>query len=355
MVLSRKRGSGRRSGERSIALELIPLVQQILSKWEKEHPESISAKLPETLKLERPIPSASDRRSRVSSFEYAVFICHASEDKKEVAEPLARMLMNKGLKVWYDVFKLKVGDSLRRKIDEGLAHSRYGIVILSPSFFKKNWPQVELDGLAAREDSEGHKVILPVWHHVNQDDVVRYSPPLAGRLALKTIDGLEAVLNELLEVIVDSKGNQSTVSGSGNGTQAKAVPEARLVPISPFSLSPDLEKKFKVVRGYTAAFAIYWNKDSLWIDMWYDPGMPAGFGPTDLGGSEIDAADFLDIVHLNPALKRYEFGLTGKPRNALVVIIDGGEPEAWVAPLRLVDTLMGIESDRIRKAIRALV
>jgi pyrimidine deaminase RibD-like protein len=136
-------------------------------------------------------------------------------------------------------------------------------------------------------------------------------------------------------------------------TRAKAG--RRMLPVSPFNLSPDLEKKFKVVRGYTAAFAIYWNKDSLWIDMWYDPRMPAGFGPTDMGGGEIDAADFLDIVHLNPVLKKYEFGLTGKPRSAIVVIVDGRETEAWVAPLRLVDSLMRIESDRIRTAIRALV
>ena len=136
-------------------------------------------------------------------YEYDVFICHASEDKEEVAERLARMLMKEGLKVWYDEFTLKVGDSLRQKIDYGLAHSRYGIVILSQLFFKKNWPQRELDGLAAREDSEGHKVILPVWHHVDRDYVVKYSPTLADRLASKSSDGLDIVLKELLDVIME--------------------------------------------------------------------------------------------------------------------------------------------------------
>jgi hypothetical protein len=130
-----------------------------------------------------------------------LFICHASEDKKEVAEPLAKMLIARDLKVWYDKFTLKVGDSLRQKIDYGLAHSRYGVVILSPSFFKKDWPQRELDGLAAREDSEGLKVILPVWHRVDRDYVVKYSPTLAGRFASKTSDGLNVVVKQLLEVI----------------------------------------------------------------------------------------------------------------------------------------------------------
>jgi hypothetical protein len=33
------------------------------------------------------------------------------------------------------------------------------------SFFAKNWPQYELNGLTARE-MDGHKVILPIWHNV---------------------------------------------------------------------------------------------------------------------------------------------------------------------------------------------
>ena len=67
--------------------------------------------------------------------------------------------------MWIDESELFVGDSLRAKIDEGLAQSQFGIVILSPSFFSKHWPQAELDGLAARE-ANGEKRILPVWHNL---------------------------------------------------------------------------------------------------------------------------------------------------------------------------------------------
>lgn len=55
-------------------------------------------------------------------------------------------------------------------------------MLLSHSFFAKDWPQIELDGLAARE-IDGRKVILPVWHGLTYGDVVKYSPSLAGRLA----------------------------------------------------------------------------------------------------------------------------------------------------------------------------
>jgi len=60
---------------------------------------------------------------------------------------LAESLRKKGARVWYDEFTLKIGDSLRRSIDKGLTKSRYGIVVLSPAFFKKEWAQKELDGL----------------------------------------------------------------------------------------------------------------------------------------------------------------------------------------------------------------
>lgn len=86
------------------------------------------------------------------------FISHASEDKEAVARPLADELKARGFRVWLDEFELRLGDSLRAKIDEGLRVSRFGVVILSPAFFSKRWPQQELNGLAAREMSGGRKV-----------------------------------------------------------------------------------------------------------------------------------------------------------------------------------------------------
>ena len=67
-----------------------------------------------------------------------VFISHATEDKEKVARPLAEALRNNGLDVWYDEFSLNLGDSLQESIDKGISESRFGIVILSKSFFGKN-------------------------------------------------------------------------------------------------------------------------------------------------------------------------------------------------------------------------
>jgi formylglycine-generating enzyme required for sulfatase activity len=132
--------------------------------------------------------------------DWDVFISHAWEDKEDIARPLAEALRREGLRVWYDEFTLTLGDSLRRSIDRGLAQSRYGVVILSSNFFAKEWPQKELDGLAARE-VHGEKVILPVWHNITADQVREYSPTLADRVAVLSDRGLEHVVEKLLRVI----------------------------------------------------------------------------------------------------------------------------------------------------------
>lgn len=127
--------------------------------------------------------------------QWDVFISYASEDKDFVG-PLATALEESGLQVWLDKLELTVGDSLRRKIDEGLSRSRFGIVVLSPHFFDKPWPATELDGLVAKEIS-GIKVILPVWHKIDFDAVSKRSPTLAGRLAVRSSEGIEKVVRDL--------------------------------------------------------------------------------------------------------------------------------------------------------------
>ena len=134
-----------------------------------------------------------------SDFKWDAFISYASEDKLFV-EPLEEELRKHDLRIWLDSLTLSVGDSLRRSIDEGLAKSRFGIVILSPAFFAKQWPQHELDGLVALE-MEGRSVILPVWHELEKSDLLRFSPTLADKVAAKSKDGLMAVAKAMVRVI----------------------------------------------------------------------------------------------------------------------------------------------------------
>ena len=132
---------------------------------------------------------------------YDVFISHASEDKETIVREMAESLRSRDLSVWYDEFTLNIGDSLRRKIDEGLRSSRVGLVVLSPSFMKKGWANYELDGIVTRSVS-GDQVLLPIWHNVTKQQVIDYSPSLADRLARNTsTHTVGEIADEIAELI----------------------------------------------------------------------------------------------------------------------------------------------------------
>ena len=150
-----------------------------------------------------PIPGvdpAEDQR-------FDVFISHTSEDKDDVVRPLAMTIQSAGLSVWFDEFELRIGDSLRRKIDRGLAQSRFGVVILSRAFFGRGWPEYELDGLVTRAVS-GEQVLLPIWHNVTKKEVMTYSPSLADRVARSTATHtVEEIAAEIIDVIRNPSNN----------------------------------------------------------------------------------------------------------------------------------------------------
>lgn len=126
-----------------------------------------------------------------SPFDFDLFVSHASEDKEQFVRPLVQLLVDAGLDVWFDEVSLRLGDSLIQSIEKGLSRSRFGIVVLSPSFFAKRWPRKELDALTSRELATGERVLLPVWLDVDADQVREYSPLLADRYAIVGSRGLE--------------------------------------------------------------------------------------------------------------------------------------------------------------------
>lgn len=174
----------------------------------------------EKLDGEAKVSGRSTKKQRARSlptkeaFQWDAFICHASEDKDTFVRLLANELMSQGIRIWYDEFTLRIGDSLRRSIDKGLAKSRYGIVVLSQAFFAKEWPQKELDGLVVRE-RHGQDVILPVWLNVSVEDVARYSLPLADRVAARASEGLDRVVAQLLGILRPGSLKQGGMSEPG--------------------------------------------------------------------------------------------------------------------------------------------
>jgi TIR domain len=131
--------------------------------------------------------------------DFDVFLSHATEDKEGFAKPLADALRQRGLRVWFDQSTLTIGDSIRRSIDRALAQSHFAVVLLSPSFISKEWPNRELDGLFARTD--GRLTILPVLHGISDSELKKYSPTLADRVSISTDQGVGFVADHIYHAV----------------------------------------------------------------------------------------------------------------------------------------------------------
>ena len=136
-------------------------------------------------------------------YRFDVFISHATEDKDDVARPLASLLKEFGLRVWFDEFEFRIGDNLIAKLNAGIDESRSGILILSTDFFGKNWTEhelIRLENLAVT----GNRVLFPIWHKITESEVREYRASLAEIFGRSTATHtVEEIAHEIYEVISD--------------------------------------------------------------------------------------------------------------------------------------------------------
>lgn len=135
-----------------------------------------------------------------------VFLCHAWDDRKDAAKVLHDLLESKGVSVWFSEKDVLLGSSLLREIDKGLAKSRVGIVLVTPSFLKR----IKGEGIADKELSAllARDLLVPVIHDTTFEALRDVSPLLGSRSGLSTIEDsmgdIAAKLAELVSVEVCS-------------------------------------------------------------------------------------------------------------------------------------------------------
>ncbi len=210
----------------------------------------------------QPAPVEADRR-------WDVFISYASVDGPTVARPLAQKLAAQGVSVWLDQNELLLGDRLRAKIDEGLSRSRFGVIILSKSFFDRHWPKQELDAMAARE-SNGQKVILPVWHEVDHDLIAASSPLLADRISVSTSRGLDRVVVDILRVVRPE---------AVNGLLLHEPPSLTSAPLSPVRKSSPIPAIRKSRMIWYGAVTLILVTAIIWAGYWLTSGQKPDITP----------------------------------------------------------------------------
>jgi hypothetical protein len=146
-------------------------------------------------------PEAPPEPDLLGGRTWDVFVSHASEDKETVARPLAEALEARAVSVWLDEVEMKIGDSLRRKIDQGIRSSRFATVVFSNAFFAKGWTQYELDGIVTMSVA-GIQNILPIWHNITKDEIVARSPSLADKVARSTsTHTIDQIAEEIASVV----------------------------------------------------------------------------------------------------------------------------------------------------------
>ncbi|ENY5168543.1 toll/interleukin-1 receptor domain-containing protein [Vibrio parahaemolyticus] len=129
-----------------------------------------------------------------------VFLCHAWDDRKGIAKELHDLLEAKGVSVWFSEKDVLLGSNLMREIDKGLAKSRIGIVMVTPSFLKR----IAGEGVADKELSAllSTDLLVPIVHDTTYEDLRDVSPLLGSRSGLDTAeDPIGNVASKLAELV----------------------------------------------------------------------------------------------------------------------------------------------------------
>lgn len=130
--------------------------------------------------------------------EFDCFISYVASEGGHFASALASELTSLEQKVWIDETQILIGDSIRQAIDAGIARSRSGVVLISPSFLERQWPASELDALIQMRASNGNPV-FPVLFEVNIDEVKARSPLLASIRAASFTEGARAIAEQIAQ------------------------------------------------------------------------------------------------------------------------------------------------------------
>jgi hypothetical protein len=132
-----------------------------------------------------PIRESVERRSSLPDLR-DVFLCHAWDDRKDSAQDLHDLLESNKVTVWFSEKDVLLGTSLLREIDRGLAKSRVGIVLVTPSLLKR----LVAEGIADKELSAllARDLLVPVVHNTTYDALRDVSPLLGSRSGLNTAE-----------------------------------------------------------------------------------------------------------------------------------------------------------------------
>ena len=106
------------------------------------------------------------------------------------------------MRVWFDEFELRIGDNLVAKLNAGINTSRFGIIVLSVSFFSKHWTKYELDMLEYLWVTE-NRILFPVWHNISEGEIRVHRASIANIIGISTgANSIKDIASEIYDVII---------------------------------------------------------------------------------------------------------------------------------------------------------
>lgn len=121
-----------------------------------------------------------------------VFLSYAWEDGP-LAKRLAEALQQNGIDTWWAQWSIGPGDSLRQKIDEGLAGCTHFIVLLTPASIEKPWVNQEMDAALVLKLNSATKFIA-----LRLNLPASKLPPLLSGSLSPTLDDFDADVRQLV-------------------------------------------------------------------------------------------------------------------------------------------------------------
>lgn len=129
--------------------------------------------------------------SRIETQE-RIFIGFSSLDRHEIVESIVHHLANYGMAIWYDRYKMRLGDFYYENFNDGILNSRYALLILSHNIIDAKCFSEEMKCIKMQFD-RSLITVFPILYKIHPHEIpLQYS--WITSLVYKEIDDQSGVL-----------------------------------------------------------------------------------------------------------------------------------------------------------------
>lgn len=145
------------------------------------------------------IPTGGSLREQPAAgldYKFDAFLSHSSADK-DIVRDLAHSLKAENITVWLDEEQIQPGDTITRRIEEGLSNSKYVLLCLSDNLLRSNWCRIEYEAILQKEIEHDNLRLIPVIVGAYTDESTPILISGKAYVDLRRGDGLDKLIKRL--------------------------------------------------------------------------------------------------------------------------------------------------------------